>query len=66
MFVLALRVEVSVHTRPMHRVVPALTLRPSCRVVFFSVVRRAARRVWPIWPSIGARLIKVEVGSTLR
>jgi hypothetical protein len=39
-----------------HRVVSALTLRPSCRarvrVVFFSVVRRAARRVWPIWPSI--------------
>jgi hypothetical protein len=32
-----------------HRVVPALTLRPSCRVsvrvVFFSVVHRAARRV---------------------
>jgi hypothetical protein len=39
-----------------HRVVPALTLRPSCRarvrVVFFSVVRRATRRVWPIWTSI--------------
>jgi hypothetical protein len=50
-FVLALRVEIVDH-----RVVPALTLRPSCRarvrVVFFSVVCRAARRVWPIWISI--------------
>jgi hypothetical protein len=35
----------------------------SCRVrvVFFSVVRRAARRVWPIWPSILGSTQKMEL-----
>jgi hypothetical protein len=57
-FVLALRAETWARgpDRTHHRVVPALTLRPSCRacvrVVFFSVVRRVAHRVWPIWTCI--------------
>jgi hypothetical protein len=57
LFVPALRVEMAAQTRATHHVVPPLTLRPLCRVVscscrVFSVVRRAARRVWPIWTSI--------------
>jgi hypothetical protein len=60
-FVPTLRVEIAAQTRPTHRVVPALTLRPSCRVVFFSVVRRAARRVWPIWTSIPVLVLQEGV-----